>query len=887
MHVRFALWLPMLALSLLPPSPAGRTQLAHIAVAGCEQLDRGAVCELEDDRDIVVWHEGSEPLEVYQPEAQTWVQYAGQRVSPGVLFRVPVRVSQRRLQLRFGARAHQVLQLTAATRWLWQQQIESADNIAAREQLRTLLPTVRGEERAFVLYELARREYRTAQRTQCTEHLREATLLAQQLGRISLARSALALLAIHASAAHDFVASGAALAWAEQLGDPAEGVVDAYGRALVANNRGVLAAERAALHDASDAYEDARVWVERGGFAMRGHVLNGLAMVSVLQGRLVRAFELYASLVDSNEARADPCFRAIALGNLGWVELELVRAHAGKAETSADATRHLQASVASYEHCRTTASWRVAHARLSLAYDALRRGDLTAARAGIEAAGTFDDEPRMAQYRSLLAAELVLAEGDARGASDRFAALYEQWQRTLSTEPAWRALDGLGRALVAQRRWADAIERFEAAEGLLAQAARGVPDPSALTSFFGTHDHSARGLREAYLASGHTEHAFRALRRAQRRHLLALARDQRVWTRAGGADWQEAYVTVLQKRAQLTELARRATLAPETERAAAESGVAEQRAALETAQTQLLALLGNDGLAEDETLRPPRVGELMVAWLRSEHGTEAYAMFGSHTRHIRYAQIPEGAAYLEPFADWLAEAREVSVLSFSEPENLDVHMLPYRGAPLIEQVPVAYSLDLPPRAASGTRGHDVAWLAADSGGDLVYAQRELDALGRVLRRNGWTVHTLGELGALQSLQTQARPELFYYAGHAKADSTGSLRSALVFSEGELSVADILALRSAPARVVLSACEAAQAPDLREAVGISVAQAFVLAGSDEVLAPARPVTDRAAELISAQLREGLAARESLAVLHQRALRGVGDTLDARAFRRVVP
>ncbi|HTU61328.1 MAG TPA: CHAT domain-containing protein, partial [Polyangiales bacterium] len=463
---------------------------------------------------------------------------------------------------------------------------------------------------------------------------------------------------------------------------------------------------------------------------------------------------------------------------------------------------------------------------------------------------------------------------------------------------AWRALDGLGRALAAQQRWTEAIARFEAAEQLLAQAARGVPDPSALTSFFGTHDHSARGLREAYLASGRTEQAFQALRRAQRRHLLALARDQRVWERAMGADWQEAYAKVLQRRSELPELLRRASVAPDSEQAAAESDVVEHRALLEAAQGQLLALLGRDALAEDETLRAPRVGELIVAWLRSDHDVEVYAAFGAETRHVRYAEAPAKADYLEPLADWLALARDVSVLSFSEPQAMDVHALPFRGAPLVAHVPVAYSLDLPPRAAEQATTREVALLTADRGGNLVYAQRELAALERVLVARGWKVSVLDQL---EGLQPEARHEhaaastpppaaaragLFYFAGHGRADSTGSLRSALAFTDSELSVADILALRAPPARVVLSACEAARAPDLREAVGISIAQAFVMAGSDEVLAASRTVDDRAAELISAHVREALAHREPLEKVHQRIVLEGGKDLDAYAFRRIV-
>ncbi|HTU57652.1 MAG TPA: hypothetical protein VMF89_04445, partial [Polyangiales bacterium] len=225
MQIRFALWAPMLALSLLPPSYARRVELANIAVSGCEQLDQGGVCELKAGQDVVVWHEGPERLETYVPDARAWISHPAERVGAGQLFRVSVRAGQRSLRLRFGARAQQLLQLRAAVSWPWLKQVEAADNVAAREQLKVLANELKGDERAFALYELARREYRTAQRAQAAEHLQAAAVLAQQLGRTSLARSAWALLANHASAAHDFAASKAALARAEQLAEPARNVI--------------------------------------------------------------------------------------------------------------------------------------------------------------------------------------------------------------------------------------------------------------------------------------------------------------------------------------------------------------------------------------------------------------------------------------------------------------------------------------------------------------------------------------------------------------------------------------------------------------------------------------------------------------------------------------
>lgn len=139
MHIRFALWASLLTLCLLPPSYAGRAELARIAVSGCEQINQGGICELKNAHEIVLWHEGFEQLQAYLPDAHAWTSYAGERVGSGSLFRVPVRAEQGRLRLRFGASTQQLLQLRAAASWPWQKQIEAADNVAARELLSGLL----------------------------------------------------------------------------------------------------------------------------------------------------------------------------------------------------------------------------------------------------------------------------------------------------------------------------------------------------------------------------------------------------------------------------------------------------------------------------------------------------------------------------------------------------------------------------------------------------------------------------------------------------------------------------------------------------------------------------------------------------------------------------
>ena len=61
---------------------------------------------------------------------------------------------------------------------------------------------------------------------------------------------------------------------------------------------------------------------------------------------------------------------------------------------------------------------------------------------------------------------------------------------------------------------------------------------------------------------------------------------------------------------------------------------------------------------------------------------------------------------------------------------------------------------------------------------------------------------------------------------------------------------MLSLAPAPARVVLSGCDSAKSEG--DAEGLGLAQAFVAAGSKEVLAPTRPVPDVLAAKIASRI-----------------------------------
>jgi CHAT domain-containing protein len=103
-----------------------------------------------------------------------------------------------------------------------------------------------------------------------------------------------------------------------------------------------------------------------------------------------------------------------------------------------------------------------------------------------------------------------------------------------------------------------------------------------------------------------------------------------------------------------------------------------------------------------------------------------------------------------------------------------------------------------------------------------------------------------------------RVELVHYAGHGLFAGREGWQSALPLAgSGHLAIGDVLTSSAVPARVVLSGCETARSADGAPAESLGLAQSFVVAGADFVIAPVRPVDDKVAARLSAALYGGLA------------------------------
>jgi hypothetical protein len=241
---------------------------------------------------------------------------------------------------------------------------------------------------------------------------------------------------------------------------------------------------------------------------------------------------------------------------------------------------------------------------------------------------------------------------------------------------------------------------------------------------------------------------------------------------------------------------------------------------------------------------------------------------------------------LAPHRDKIAAAKRIRVLPYGAGHAVDVHALPFEGELLVDRAPVVYALDLVGEHRVPPEG---ALLVADPTGDLPAARTEAEVVEKAFASK---LTSLRGSAATTDAVLHALPQasLFHYAGHAIYVGDDPWESVLPLANGRLSIVDVLALPSAPRVVSLFACESGRTVTRGE--GLGLAQSFLAAGSEIVIASTRDVADGLAAALAREMYGNVGYDLSTDVptslrRAQIALRKRAPESDWAAFRAFVP
>jgi tetratricopeptide (TPR) repeat protein len=880
------------------PAPAPAVTKLEVEISGCALVGLG--CELPPDGKLRFF--AREPKLEIRSSAGVALAATSREVQGGQLFTltVPPEATALVLSASHGASvARSTLTLERPPPLAW---VEQARTLKQRGDLDGALAQAKmaehsqvPRERALALGAMARIELARGKIDAAVPLFREALQADRVSGRVGdLVDDAFALAFVLHQRSHRYDEARAVL---DEVRENLAAYAD--GRARDPYYRGILSAETGDLRGALRDLREAELRASRLGLdrlARNARSAHALALL-----RVGRANEALASLraIDTEVSAADgvtPCDRVEAAINLGWAALA-----ANESGAHEDASGPLERAAAepacSDPYLRGTAFG-------DLALTLLRRGDAPGAAARLADARRAVSEPSGAEqlFWLDLEARIALAGKDAPRALAVFDRACGLARASLLREAEYGCVLGRAEALEARRENRGAAAAYRAAEDILDERSALVPLGEGRGSFLGQRATSARYGVDLLARTGRIADALAMARTSRSRALAGTERAARLeqLVPAERVKWEQAIGAYRRARAEIDSDAAGDWRLPQDKLTAVAVSRKSREAALGAALEQALSVIAANAPPARVAEREPKGTLLLVlypvrvGWLALVSDDGGVASFPLGEVDVTSDAATIASKVVAPIAARLARAKALRVLPYGALRALDVHALLYEGEPLLARLAVEYPLDLRARASSvPTAASAILGVIGDPTGDLPAARVEARSVAATLGKTGARVELLEGDRATSAAVSDlvARADVLHYAGHGVYAGQEGWDSLLPLAAGgRLTIGDVLALHHAPRRVVLSGCETARSSREGPAEGLGLGQAFVIAGSDEVVAPVRPVRDALAAALTRAFYEALptASSASDALAHaQNAVRREMPGEDWASFRVLSP
>lgn len=627
------------------------------------------------------------------------------------------------------------------------------------------------------------------------------------------------------------------------------------------------------------------------------------ATALLMIGRAQEAVALLEEVLKQTPADEKPRVRAVLLGNIAWAKII-----ARESATAPDANIE-QLLKTALELYRTQASDPAQEQNIlvNLALAAVQENRWTEATRYLEQASRASptSAPYIALWKLDIEGRVALAQKRAREALGRYERMEQLAVSAASPSAQWRAALGRGQAFEAMGRLNDAAFAYLAAETMLERQSLQVPIGEGRDHFIGGRAESARLAIDVLLRLGRDAEAVEVARRARVRPLVTLQRSsllEGLSPRARAA-WEQSMALYRGERDALDREAEKDWDLPNDRLAEAVARRKARQTKIDAALEEAFSVLAQaDRARTGNALAQPQEGELFLIYHPLRDGYAGFALSTSGVVAKRLGALPSAAAessadafaatLLEPFAAELLRATRVRIMAAGPAREVDYHALPFRGALLLDRVPVGYALDFPVTASTTVSSSIArALVVADPAGDLSSAAAEANGVRAALGRRGWSVEPLlrDDASAANVRAGLIRAQLFHYAGHGTYGGFDGFESALPLAgQSRLTVADILALPNVPELVALAGCETARSSAQAQGDSLGLAHAFLSAGSRGVIASPRLVDDAvAASFVDELYRSEVSADVAAAVREaQLRLRSRSPNADWAAFRALI-
>ncbi len=743
------------------------------------------------------------------------------------------------------------------------EQLRRGDRTGASARLEAALDDLADDERLAALQRLQALDFAREDLAAAAARAGRVVALAQQLGqRRAAARAASTVVFIHAYQQGDLAAARPALEVLDQLAPsmPEAAVWAAFSHGIVA--RAVGDTTRAL-----ESFREAAQVAERLG--MHDELLAAREALGTTYAELARGSDAVALarriLADAEQPRVACQLRYTALNTAGWVQLLLLQRQVEHLEPLEFFERALALVEAGGECPSPQAEVNV---RINLALTALAEPDPAMALAWLEPVELVP--PAYEPWVEEVEARAGLALG-------RWSLVPSPMARpdpSLPRAERWNALMRQAAILEAWGMRSAAIDAYADAETIVEESLSTIGVDLGRELYLSGRQASARGLVRELVRAGREDEALCHARLARARALRMLDRAARL----GGATpevrraWEAEIAAVAQLRRRLDADADedwKMSSAEQSRRGARRAEQHEQaRKRLDLAYERLGVMASVAGC---ESLPGLDRGEVMLLPFPLDEGWLVFVADGTAVWAHAVSDPPVDAGAGAELGAWSSQvfagattaiegASRLRILPTGRSWDVPFHALAWREGVLLDVAPVSYALDLAKRGAPALAPGS-ALVVADPHMDLPLARDEAEQVAIALERSAWTVERLEGRAVTRARfeASLADASLLHYAGHGEHDGTTGWGARLLMGEGEgLGVTDVLALAHAPTAVVLSGCETGRT--VRDTLdgGMNIGRAFILAGSQWVVAVDRRVSDELSSAVGQGIYAKLAA-----------------------------
>lgn len=426
----------------------------------------------------------------------------------------------------------------------------------------------------------------------------------------------------------------------------------------------------------------------------------------------------------------------------------------------------------------------------------------------------------------------------------------------------WGGAVGAAQALVSLHREAEAVALFDEADSLLDRMFATVPFGNGFDDFIAEYGKATRSHLATLLSLKKNNEALELVRRSRMRLLQRLSStfdvselpgdQQRVWDVI--LDQYYRSRTELEEVLLIDELVRVACATSlddckKTKEKYADRDTRREyaRRSVRSALDRLIKFWEKPKIGKNfSAARPPR-GTALVVFHPLPEGWAVLAqkqdqIFGAVSPLPESPSNSQVRALFAPLDHILASADRLTIQAPRALSKLDLRPADYPG------LSISYALDL--RGQGPRPLPKIQRALVVSTGELRHLSAEVSSIVERLEARNVRVETLSgaEVTRSRLLEEMTDPsyDLLHFAGHAAPSDGDGWESKLLVADGFITSSDVLALRSVPPRIVLSACGSATPSGGEDAEGLGLAQAFALVGASRIVASTDDVADSVAK-----------------------------------------